>query len=249
MRGPQFTLRQVEIVIALIGVLLAILVQNPTSLVPLAMASMPVSIGFFIALLVRRSVEKINGISMRSPRILLAMILAGIGVAALAVTILMRAPLAYEFPALRETMVVSILASLGFMIYQVSQGSFRFRLTVEILTLIALLAFTGWAWRPARLIRAAERADALAAQVSEWAEKPNTPKKRDALRRESEWFRRRASSLRLQAFWYGLIHGSHGDYDYDYVYDTEHLVHELGILKAMDAHEMHARKKKKARTR
>jgi hypothetical protein len=172
------------------------------------------------------------------------LILAAIGVAASAVTILNSDTLEFNLFWLRMALIFSLPTLLGFVIYQVSQGSLRFRLTAEILTLFALLALTGWTWRPARLIRAAERADALAAQVSAWAERTNTPKKRDSLRRESEWFRRRALSLRCQAFWYGLTRGSHGDPQYYYAYDTEDLVHELGILEAMDAHEMRARQEK-----
>jgi hypothetical protein len=44
MRGPQFTLRQIAVAIAVIGVLLAILVRNPMALVFLATASIPVAV-------------------------------------------------------------------------------------------------------------------------------------------------------------------------------------------------------------
>ena len=241
MRGPQFTLREIEVAIAVFGVFLAILVRDPMALVFLAAASIPVAIGFLIALAVRRGVEKFSGYSMKSPRILLTLILAAIGVAALVVTILNAGVLGFNSYGLRLLLEYSLLILLGFVIYQVSQGSLRFRLTAEILTLFALLAFTGWTWRPPKLLFAADHADALAAKVSAWADKTNNPKKRDALRRESEWFRRRALSLRCQAFWYGITHGSRGDSQYEYVYDTEHLVHELGILEAMDAHKLRAR--------
>jgi hypothetical protein len=244
MRGPQFTLRQTAVAIAVIGVLLAILVRDPMALVFLATASIPVAVGFTFARMVRRGVEKFSGYSMKSPRILLILILAAIGLAALAFTILNSDVLEFNFYWLRLALILSLPTLLGFVIYQVSQGSLRFRLTVEIVTLFALLALTGWTWRPPHLLRAAEHADALAAEVSAWAESTNSAKKRDSLRRESEWFRRRASSLRRQAFWYGLTHGSHGDPGYHHVYDTEDLVREIGILEAMDAHEMRARQEK-----
>lgn len=240
MQDLRFTLRQIAIAIAVISVVLAFLVLEPMSAELLATASIPAAVGFMIAALVRYGVEKISGCSMRSPWILLILILVGMGFASLAITILNRDPRALDSPVLRLTVVLSIPTLLGFVIYQVSQGSVRFRLTIEILTLVALLALSAQTWRPRNLIKAAEHADTMAAQISEWAERPNTPKKRDVLRRESEWFRRRAFSLRCQAYWYGLIYGPAGYDDY-YPYDTEHLVHELGILEMMDAHEMRAR--------
>ncbi len=249
MRGPQFTLRQILVAIAVIGVLLAILVRDPMTLVFLATTSIPVAIGFMSAMVVRRRVEKFSGYSMKSPRILLILILAGIGVGALAFTIVDSGVVQFKFYWLHLALIFSLPTLLGFVIYQVSQGSLRFRLTAEILTLFALLALTGWTWRPPHLLRAAEHADSLAAEVSAWAESANTPKKRDSLRRESEWFRRRASSLRRQAFWYGLTHGSHGDSGYHHIYDTEDLVHELGILEAMHAHEMCASEEKEGQDR
>jgi hypothetical protein len=244
MRGPQFTLRQLVVAIAVIGVCLALLVQNPLQSVFLATASLPVAVGFIIGLVVRRGVEKFSGHSMKGPRILLILILAGISVGALAIKILKSDALELGLFGLREVLYVSLPTLLGFVIYQVSQGSLRFRLTVEIVTLFALLALTGWTWRPPHLLRAAEHADALAAEVSAWAESTNSAKKRDSLRRESEWFRRRASALRRQAFWYGLTHGSHGDPGYHHVYETEDLVREIGILEAMHTHEMRARQEK-----
>ncbi len=240
MLGPRFTLRQIAIAIAVIGILLAFWVQNPLQSAYLTTALIPVAFGFSIAALARRGMERTSAYWIRNPDILLILILAAIGVASLAVTILIPDPHASEFFAFGLAIVFSIPTLLGFVIYQVSQRSLRFRLTVEILTLIALLAFSAWTWQPRPLLQAAERADAMAAKISEWAERPNAPKNRDAIRRESEWFRRRAFSLRCQAIWYGLIHGSHGYVEY-YSYDTATLVHELGILEAMDAHEMRAR--------
>ena len=185
---PEFTLRQIQIAIAVIGILLAIVILNPMAPVFLATASIPVATGFMIALAVRRGVEKLSGYSMKSPRVLLILILAAIGVAALAVTILNSDALKFGHSGLQLALICSLPTLLGFLIYQVCQGSLRFRLTAEILTLFAVLALTGWTWRPPSLIRAAERADALASQVSAWAERTCTPKKRDSLRRESEWF-------------------------------------------------------------
>ncbi len=235
MLGPQFTLRQVAIGIAVIGVLLALCVQNPLQSAYLASVSIPVAVGFGIAALARRGIEKTSGYWMRNPDILLILILAAMGAASLAATIAIPDDRGSDFFAFG--LVFSIPTLLGFVIYHVSQRSLRLRLTLEILTLIALLALSAWTWQPRPLLQAAERADAMAAKISEWADRPNAPKNRDAIRRESEWFRRRAFSLRCQAIWYGLIHGSHGYVEY-YSYDTETLVHELGSLEAMDAHEM-----------
>jgi hypothetical protein len=236
MRNPRFTLRQVAIAIAAIGVLLAFLVQERTPLESLVGDSIPVAIGFMIASLVRHEVERTSGCSLRNPRILLTLMLVGIGYASLAVTILVRNFLARDAHELQLIVAISIPTSLGFVIYQVSQGSLRFRLTIEILTIVALLALSARIWRPMELIGAAERADALAEQISAWAEGSNIPKKRDVLRRESKWFRRRALSLRCQAYWYGLIRGP-TDSSY---YDTVRLVRELGSLEVMHAHEMRA---------
>ena len=235
MRNPRFTLRQVALAIAAIGVLLAFWVREPMPLEFLATVSIPVAIGFMIASLVRHEVERVSGCSLRSPRILLILILVGIGSASLGVTILVRNFLARDAHELQLIVAYSIPTFLGFVIYQVSQGSLRFRLTIEILTIVALLALSARIWRPIELIGAAERADALAAQISAWAEGSNIPKKRDVLRRESEWFRRRASSLRCQAYWYGLIRGPS-----DSSYDTVRLVRELGNLEVMHGHEMRA---------
>lgn len=242
MEGPQFTLRQAAIAIAVIGIVLAICVENPF----LAMVLIPLAVGFVIGSLLRHCVEKASGCSMKRPSVLLILILAGVGLASLAVTVLIRDPRFLDSLVLRWIVFHSIPTSVGFVIYQVSQGSLRFRLTAEILTLVALLILSGWTWRPRNLIQAAERADEFAEKISRWAEQPNTPKTRNLLRRESEWFRRRAFSLRWQAFWHGLIRGPDGYEEY-YTYDTEHLVHELGILEVMDAHEMRAHRIRRAR--
>jgi hypothetical protein len=246
MRGPRFTLRQVAIAIAVISAVLAFWVRSPIPLESLVGDSIPVALGFMIASLVRHEVERMSGCSMRSPRIVLILIGAGIGSASLAATILIGNSLSRDAQNLQLIMGYSIPTLLGFVIYQVSQGSLRFRLTIEIVTIVVLLALSGWTWRPQNVLRAAEHADALAAQVSAWAEGSNAPKNRDRLRRESKWFRRRAFSLRCQAYWYGLTLGPSG-FDYDYPYDTAHLVHELGILKVMDAHEMRARQEHEGR--
>lgn len=142
MQDLRFTLRQIAIAIAVISVVLAFLVLEPMSAELLATASIPAAVGFMIAALVRYGVEKISGCSMRSPWILLILILVGMGFASLAITILNRDPRALDSPVLRLTVVLSIPTLLGFVIYQVSQGSVRFRLTIEILTLVALLALS-----------------------------------------------------------------------------------------------------------
>ena len=239
MLGPRLTFREITIPIAVIASLIAYWVLNPWASAFVSTASIPVAVGFVIGYLVRHGDQKIDGYSMMSPPILLILIHAGFGVACFALTIFIPGSLSLGFSALVLSVVFAIPTLLGYVIYQVSQRSLRFRLTVEILTLLAVLALSAWIWRPQHLLQAAEHADAFAAQVSEWAERPNDPMKRGALRRESEWFRRRALSLRRQAIWYGLIHGSHGRDEY-YAYDTEDLVHELGILEVTDAHEMRA---------
>jgi hypothetical protein len=240
MRGPRFTLRQVAIAIAVISVVLAFWVRSPIPLESLVEVSLPVALGFLMASLVRHEVERMSGCSMRSPRTLLILIGAGIGSATLAVAILIGKSFSADTQNLQLVLVYSIPALLGFVIYQVSQGSLRFRLTLEIVTIVVLLALSGWRWRPENLMRAAEHADALAAQVSAWTAGPNGPKNRDMLRREGEWFRRRAFSLRCEAYWYGLTRGPSA-VAYDSPYDTATLVHELGILEAMDPREMLAR--------
>ena len=159
MRGPQFTLRQIAVAIAVIGVFCAFFVTNPMASLFLATQSLAIASGFLIALLVRRSVEKFSGISMKSPRILLILILAAIGVAALAFTIVNSGALQFDFNFywLHFALIFSLPFLLGFVIYQVSQGPFRFRLTAETLTLIALLALTGWTWRPPQVCSRARR--------------------------------------------------------------------------------------------
>jgi hypothetical protein len=225
------------IAVAVIGVLLAILVQNPTAFVVVVI---PAALGFGFAALTRRSAAKASRFPMTSPPILLILILAGIGAISLAITIYSPGTDPSEFVAFTLTGLFSIPTLLGVVIYHVSRRSLRFRLTVEILTLLVLLAFSAWTWQPRNLLQAAMRADALAAQIAMWADSPHAPEQRDALKREAEWFRRRAFLLRCQALWYGLTQGSHGHDDF-YMYDTEHLVHELGALEAMDAHEARAR--------
>ena len=90
MRGPQFNLREIEIAIAAIGVLFVIFVWDPMTLVSPGDSRRcpPAPGGFMIAWVLRRGVEKFSGYSMKSPRIRLILILAAIGVAALAITIL-----------------------------------------------------------------------------------------------------------------------------------------------------------------
>jgi hypothetical protein len=262
MRGPRFTLRQSAIGIAVIGVLLAFWVQNPMSAELLAIASIPVAAGFLIASLVRRGVEEIRGYSMKRPGVLLILIMRGLGLGftSLAVTILILDPITRRSLVPPQAVILPTPTLLGFVIYLVSQRSLRFRLTVEILTLVGLLTLSAWTWRPQKVIQAAEHADALAAQVLEWTESPNDPKQADALaaqvlewtespndlktrdwlRRQSQWLRRRAFTLRCQALWYGLIYGPPG-YDYYYAYNTEDLVLELGVLEVIEAHKMRAR--------
>lgn len=237
MPGPQFTLRQMAIGIAVIGVLLAISIQNPGAFV---LVVIPAALGFGLATLTRRSAANACRFPMTSPPILLILTLAGLGAISLAIAICSPDTGPSEFLAFALAGLFSIPTFLGVVIYHVSRRSLRFRLTVEILTLLALLAFTAWAWQPRYLLQAARRADELAAQIAMWAESPHAPERRYALKREAEWFRGRAFLLRCQALWYGLTHGSHGHDDF-YTYDTEHLVHELGALEAMDAHEMRAR--------
>jgi hypothetical protein len=237
MPAPQFTLRQMAIGIAVIGVLLGILIQNPGALV---VVGIPAVLGFGFAALTHRSTSSASRFPITSPPILLILILAGIGAISLVISIYSPDTGPSEFVATALTGIFSIPTLLGVVIYHVSRRSLRVRLTVEILTLLALLTFSAWAWQPRYLLQAANRADELAAQLAMWAKSSNALEQRDALRREVEWFRRRAFLLRCQALWYGLTHGSHGQSDF-YTYDTEHLVHELGALEAMDAHEMRAR--------
>jgi hypothetical protein len=148
MRGPRFTLRQVAIAIAVISVVLAFWVRSPIPLESLVEVSLPVALGFLMASLVRHEVERMSGCSMRSPRTLLILIGAGIGSATLAVAILIGKSFSADTQNLQLVLVYSIPALLGFVIYQVSQGSLRFRLTLEIVTIVVLLALSGWKWRP-----------------------------------------------------------------------------------------------------
>jgi hypothetical protein len=237
MPGLRFTIRQMAVGVAVIGVLLAILIQNQAAFV---LVVIPAALGFGVAALTRPSAAKASRFPMTSPPILLILILAGIGAISLAITVYSPDTGPSGFVAFALIGLFSIPILLGVLVYHVSRRSLRFRLTVEILTLLALLALSAWTWQPRNLLQAAMRADGLAAQLAMWAEAPHAPEQRDALRREAEWFRRRAFLLRCQALWYGLTNGSHGHDDFS-MYDTEHLVHELGALEAMDAHEMRAR--------
>jgi hypothetical protein len=165
---PPFTLRHVPIVIAVIGFPCAIMVKDPSSVIPLSSFTvLCISIYLFFALV----------------------------------------PL-------------------------------RFRLTVEVVIIFALLALSARIWRPAFYLDQGDRADRLARLAVIRPDEAGSPQEREFFRREFVWFSRRAFMFRCQAWWQGLIGGPSNRVRFSRTYTEQELVEELGILQAVEKHEM-----------
>lgn len=123
----------------------------------------------------------------------------------------------------------------GYAVYRVSRLRPRDRLGIESATLIALLWLSAMTWNPFN----DEEAKCLALARAAAAAPAACQESRDALDREADWFRRRASALRRRGLWLGLtlgprlrdpaVHGRHA------------LTYELGTAESIEKHEKRLR--------
>jgi hypothetical protein len=136
--------------------------------------------------------------------------------------------------------ILLVICLIGLLLYCLTSAPLWLRLSIEVAALLAVLALSAWVWRPRFDDWQAGRADEMAWLISEWAEEVDGPRERETLRREAAWFARRALVLRWTAIWYGLVREPYDPHPARY--DDRKLVHELGVLGAMERHEERARR-------
>lgn len=227
------------VAILVIGGVLAVVIRNPELSLFLLILSVPTFFGFLICRRFEASLKNWAAWKefLRRPQVTLRQIAIAIAIIAVFLAVAIQVPDFWEL--LFSIVGLSVWLSPGILIYLLSKASARVRLTLEILSLIALLALSSWTWRDQFYFNQADRAARLSQECSEWADASIDPVLRDSLHREAEWFSRQAREFRREAYWRGLIKGS--SYDANAPFTNESLTEELGILEVMEHHETFAR--------
>ncbi len=139
-------------------------------------------------------------------------------------------------PDLLVLPVISLFLVLAACLYGISRFPLRVRLAIELTTAGLLLILAAWVWRPPFYVQQAERTEQLARLCSMLADVADDVGESDLFRREAAEYGRRARVLRLRAMWYGLLRSVTKE---DPVPMGEReLILELGLLEALDQHEM-----------
>lgn len=172
---------------------------------------------------------------MTRPRFNLRQVMVTAGAVGALLGLLLRSP-GVVVPLLPLAGVAAVAAAVGFGLRELARWPRWVRLVFEFATLLGLLAWSAWLWRPPFYIGQANRCDELARRALSAADRNSDAA--PALRREAAWFARRASALRRRGLWLGLRLGpwtrdesSIGEWD---------TVVQLGIVEAIERHEKSA---------
>lgn len=126
-----------------------------------------------------------------------------------------------------------IVAAAVWITYKFTQFSLRIRLTVEITTLLVLVALCVAARRPPHLVTQAHRATEAARLASECAHSAADDGARMYFRRKARWFSHRAFVFRSEAIWYGFLGGWPGEDSFGALRQPE-LLRELELARAIE---------------
>jgi hypothetical protein len=129
--------------------------------------------------------------------------------------------------------VTILVASTVWITYRISQLPYRIRLTIEMLTLLALVVLRVADRQPPHLVVQAGRAAEAARFASECAQAAESPGVQINFRRKARLFSHRAFDLRCKAIWYSLIGGWSGQDSFGALSQRE-LIRELELARAIE---------------
>jgi hypothetical protein len=164
------------------------------------------------------------------PQVTIGQITVAIAVIAVALATLVRASGSGVIVFFASLLVGALLSAIPL----VAKVPYRFRIKVELITLVVLLAVSAVVWRPPFLMARAVFCEDLARQAEQEAARSVNPRTRNYLLKEATWFTRRAAVLRGKALWYGLIYGPLSPRDAMPLENTD-VIHEFGVLEVIES--------------